>query len=149
MLREVVERPRAAQRSRCSSSSTRSRGDPRALQSEYVDTFDVTRKCSLHLTYFTQGDTRRRGVALVEFKQAYRHAGLEFDSDVELPDHLCVVLESVPCRTPPRRGSLLNRHRVGVEVLRAGLAQRDSPWLPVSRRCARRCPSSTVTTRRH
>ena len=24
-----------------------------ALQEDYVDTFDVTRKCSLHLTYFT------------------------------------------------------------------------------------------------
>ena len=102
-----------------------------ALQREYVDTFDVTRKCSLHLTYFTQGDTRRRGVALVEFKQAYRRAGLEFDSDVELPDHLCVVLEFGAVQDWATAWYLLTRHRVGVEVLRAGLAHRDSPWLPV------------------
>jgi nitrate reductase delta subunit len=102
-----------------------------ALQREYVDTFDVTRKCSLHLTYFTQGDTRRRGVALVEFKQAYRRAGLEFDSDVELPDHLCVVLEFGAVQDWATAWHLLTRHRVGVEVLRAGLAHRDSPWLPV------------------
>ena len=102
-----------------------------ALQREYVDTFDVTRKCSLHLTYFTQGDTRRRGVALVEFKQAYRRAGLEFDSDVELPDHLCVVLEFGAAQDWATAWHLLTRHRVGVEVLRAGLAHRDSPWLPV------------------
>ena len=102
----------------------------RELQSDYVDTFDVTRKCSLHLTYFTQGDTRRRGVALVEFKQAYRKAGVEFDTDVELPDHLCVVLEFGAVQDWATAWHLLNRHRVGIEVLRAGLAQRGSPWLP-------------------
>lgn len=105
-------------------------GDLTALQQEYVDTFDVTRKCSLHLTYFTSGDTRRRGVALVEFKQAYRRAGLEFDTDVELPDHLCVVLEFGAVQDWVTAWHLLTRHRVGIEVLRAGLAQRDSLWLP-------------------
>jgi hypothetical protein len=34
-------------------------------------------------------------------------------------------------RTGPLRGISSTRHRVGVEVLRAGLAHRDSPWLPV------------------
>jgi nitrate reductase molybdenum cofactor assembly chaperone NarJ/NarW len=105
-------------------------GDLGELQQEYVDTFDVTRKCSLHLTYFTQGDTRRRGVALVEFKQAYRKAGVEFDSDAELPDHLCVVLEFGAVQDWATAWHLLIRHRVGVEVLKAGLAQRGSPWLP-------------------
>lgn len=105
-------------------------GDLVALQQDYVDTFDVTRKCSLHLTYFTNGDTRRRGVALVEFKQAYRKAGVEFDSDVELPDHLCVVLEFGAVQDWATAWQLLTRHRVGIEVLRAGLAQRGSPWLP-------------------
>ena len=105
-------------------------GDLVALQQEYVDTFDVTRKCSLHLTYFTSGDTRRRGVALVEFKQAYRRAGLEFDTDAELPDHLCVVLEFGAVQDWATAWHLLTRHRVGIEVLRAGLAQRSSPWLP-------------------
>jgi nitrate reductase molybdenum cofactor assembly chaperone NarJ/NarW len=100
------------------------------LQQEYVDTFDVTRKCSLHLTYFTHGDTRRRGVALVEFKQAYRKAGVEFDTDAELPDHLCVVLEFGAVQDWATAWHLLTRHRVGIEVLRAGLAQRSSPWLP-------------------
>ncbi len=105
-------------------------GDLGELQQEYVDTFDVTRKCSLHLTYFTQGDTRRRGVALVEFKQAYRKAGVEFDSDAELPDHLCVVLEFGAVQDWATAWHLLIRHRVGVEVLKAGLGQRGSPWLP-------------------
>jgi nitrate reductase delta subunit len=101
------------------------------LQADYVDTFDVTRKCSLHLTYFTSGDTRRRGVALVEFKQAYRRAGVEFETDAELPDHLCVVLEFGAAHDLGTAWHLLTRHRVGIEVLRAGLRQRRSPWLPV------------------
>ena len=35
-------------------------------------TFDLRRRCCLHLTYYTHGDTRKRGLALVRFKQAYR-----------------------------------------------------------------------------
>ena len=62
------------------------------VQSEYVDTFDVTRRCALHLTYYTCGDTRKRGVELIRVKQAYRSAGFEVTQD-ELPDHLAVVLE--------------------------------------------------------
>ncbi len=101
------------------------------LQREYVDTFDVTRRCSLHLTYVTHGDTRRRGVALVEFKQAYRRAGASFDTDAELPDHLCVVLEFGAARDLATAWSLLVRHRVAVELLRAALERRGSTWLPV------------------
>ena len=131
MLRGVVaELPDAQREPLTEMLDTIGRTDLGALQEEYVDTFDVTRKCSLHLTYFTQGDTRRRGVALVEFKQAYRKAGVEFDSDAELPDHLCVVLEFGAVQDWATAWHLLIRHRVGVEVLKAGLAQRGSPWLP-------------------
>jgi nitrate reductase delta subunit len=101
------------------------------LQADYVDTFDVTRKCSLHLTYFTHGDTRKRGVALVEFRQAYRRAGVEFDIDTELPDHLCVLLEFGAAHDRETAWALLNRHRVGIELLRMALAGRESRWLPV------------------
>ena len=61
-------------------------------QQEYVDTFDHTRRNCLYLTYYAYGDTRRRGVALVQFKQAFQKAGVEFN-DSELPDHLGAVLE--------------------------------------------------------
>ncbi|MFL6153870.1 MAG: nitrate reductase molybdenum cofactor assembly chaperone [Ornithinibacter sp.] len=131
MLRSVVETLPDAQRDPLAEVlDTLEQADLRDLQSDYVDTFDLTRKCSLHLTYFTEGDTRRRGVALVEFKQAYRRAGVEFDTDAELPDHLCVVLEFGAVQDWATAWHLLNRHRVGIEVLRAGLAQRGSPWLP-------------------
>lgn len=102
------------------------------LQADYVDTFDVTRKCSLHLTYFSSGDTRRRGVELVEFKQAYRRAGVELtDDSSELPDFLPVLLEFGAFTDRATAWKLLNEHRVGVELLHRALLRRGSRWLPV------------------
>lgn len=102
------------------------------LQIEYVDTFDVTRKCCLHLTYYSHGDTRRRGVALVEFKQAYRRAGMELgDESAELPDYLPVLLEFGAFADHEVAWKLLNDHRVGIELLRMALDRKKSRWLPV------------------
>lgn len=111
-------------------------GDLLALQRDYVDTFDVTRKCALHLTYFVHGDTRRRGVALVEFKQAFRRSGVELEeradgSEAELPDYLPAVLEFGACYDRAEAWRLLNDHRVGIELLRTALVKRGSPWLGV------------------
>ena len=41
------------------------------LQADYVETFDTRRRCNLFLTYFAHGDTRKRGMALLRFKQTY------------------------------------------------------------------------------
>lgn len=102
------------------------------LQRDYVDTFDVTRRCCLHLTYFLHGDTRNRGAALVRIKQDYRRHGVQFtDEDAELPDHLCVVLEFGATVDADTTWKLLNDHRVGIELLRVALVERDSPWLDV------------------
>lgn len=101
--------------------------DARALQSRYVDTFDTTRKCALHLTYYAHGDTRKRGIALVQFKQAYRRAGLEIGDD-ELPDHLSVVLEFGATGSVDVAWKLLNDHRSGIELLQLGLDAKSSPW---------------------
>ncbi len=104
----------------------------RDLQEDYVATFDHTRRCALYLTYFAYGDTRRRGVALVQFKQAYRRAGVEFDpggEGEELPDHLCAVLQFGAAVDPDAAWQLLLDHRAGVEMLRLALAEAGSPWL--------------------
>jgi nitrate reductase delta subunit len=98
-----------------------------ALQREYVETFDVTRRCCLYLTYFAHGDTRKRGLALVQFKQAYRRAGVEFDAP-ELPDHLSVVLEFGAAYDAETAWKLLNDHRAGLEMLRIALADKGSAW---------------------
>ncbi|MCB2178216.1 MAG: nitrate reductase molybdenum cofactor assembly chaperone [Actinomycetales bacterium] len=96
------------------------------VASQYVSTFDLKRRHSLYLTYFAYGDTRKRGVALVEFKIACRTAGFEVVSG-ELPDHLCVVLE-LAAAAPEVGVDLLLRHRAGLEVLRLALLDDHSPW---------------------
>lgn len=105
-------------------------GELRILQAAYVDTFDVTRRCALHLTYYTAGDTRKRGVEIIRFKQAYRAAGLELD-EAELPDHLSVLLEFGAAHDLDVAWRLLCDHRVGIELLARGLEERKSPWRDV------------------
>jgi nitrate reductase delta subunit len=100
------------------------------LQRDYVETFDHTRKCCLYLTYFSYGDTRRRGVALVQFKQAYQRAGVELSAD-ELPDHLAVVLEFGATSDRDGAWKLLGDHRAGIEMLQVALDDRQSAWAPV------------------
>jgi nitrate reductase delta subunit len=98
-----------------------------ALQAEYVETFDNRRRCNLFLTYFAHGDTRKRGMALLRFKQTYLDAGYELD-DAELPDHLCVVLEFAATVDQERGRRLMLDHRAGLELLRISLADLSSPW---------------------
>ncbi|MGX6603963.1 nitrate reductase molybdenum cofactor assembly chaperone [Micromonosporaceae bacterium Da 78-11] len=97
------------------------------LQAEYVETFDNRRRCNLFLTYFAHGDTRKRGLALLRFKQTYLSAGYQLD-DSELPDHLCVVLEFAATVDQERGRSLILDHRAGLELLRLSLADMSSPW---------------------
>lgn len=110
--------------------------DLRVLQEEYVETFDHTRKCALYLTYYAYGDTRRRGTALLRFKQAYRAGGMQWDeASGELPDHLCAVLQFGATVDAGVAWELLIEHRAGVEMLRIALANwrnhdgtAGSPW---------------------
>jgi nitrate reductase molybdenum cofactor assembly chaperone NarJ/NarW len=97
------------------------------LQAEYVETFDTRRRCNLFLTYFTHGDTRKRGMALLGFKQTYLQAGFELD-DAELPDHLCVVLEFAATVDRDLGRDLMLDHRGGLELLRLSLQSMGSPW---------------------
>lgn len=103
-----------------------------AMAEHYVATFDHLRRCCPYLTYYAHGDTRRRGVALLAFKNAYRRAGLELAPD-ELPDHLAVVLEFAGFGPGDAGRQLLIDHRAGIELLRLGLADVDSPYSDVLR----------------
>ena len=99
----------------------------RTLQQDYVETFDNRRRCNLFLTYFAHGDTRKRGLALLRFKQTYIASGFEL-SDSELPDHLCVVLEYAATIDQSQGRQLMLDHRAGLELLRLSLRDLGSPW---------------------
>jgi nitrate reductase delta subunit len=97
------------------------------LESDYVDTFDHRRRHTLFLTYFAYGDTRKRGMALLRFKQTYQASGFDL-TDAELPDHLCVVLEYAATIDRERGRRLMLDHRAGLELLRISLAEAGSRW---------------------
>lgn len=97
------------------------------LEADYVETFDTRRRHNLFLTYFAHGDTRKRGLALLRFKQVYLDSGFELD-DSELPDHLCVVLEYAATIDHERGRQLILDHRAGLELLRLSLTKVGSRW---------------------
>lgn len=97
------------------------------LQEDYVATFDLKRRCCLYLSYYLNGDTRRRGMALVAFKDVYRSAGMPLEAD-ELPDFLPVVLEFAALGDAAAGESLLIAHRRGLEVLALSLGDLASPY---------------------
>jgi nitrate reductase delta subunit len=94
----------------------------------YVATFDLRRRCTLYLTYYRYGDTRKRGMALLTFKAAYRAAGFEPAED-ELPDYLPLVLDFAALQ--PRGERLLRAHRTDLELLLRALRQAESPYAGV------------------
>lgn len=101
--------------------------DPLVLAEEYVTTFDMRRKACPYLTYWTHGDTRNRGMAILHFKQAYLATG--FDSgDAELADHLAVVLEFAAVGDPLTGDALLAEHRGPIGLLRSALESMGSPY---------------------
>ncbi|MCL2849111.1 MAG: nitrate reductase molybdenum cofactor assembly chaperone [Micrococcales bacterium] len=90
-----------------------------ALSVQYVRTFDMRRDTTLNLTYHSHGETRRRGLALLELKRRLRACGMVPD-DGELPDHLPLLLE-VAAVEPDAGAELLRLVRPGVQMLRRGL----------------------------
>src|ERR1039457_3662664 len=103
--------------------------DPTRLEQAYVDNFDLRRRCCLYLTYYSCGDTRKRGMAMLQFTAAYRAAGFELAAS-ELPDHLAVLCEFTAAAPMPGQ-ALFRRHRAGLELLRTALDEAQSPWLDV------------------
>ncbi len=100
------------------------------LQQHYVSIFDMRRRACPYLTYWTDGETRNRGQALLRFKSAYKESGFDV-SDEELPDHLAVVLEYAAVGDPLTGEALLAEHRGPIGLLRDALAKMDSVYVHV------------------
>ena len=113
---------------------------PADVAQHYVLTFDLPHssggrggssprlqqsRCALYLTYYRYGDTRKRGLAMVAFKAAYRDAGF-VPSEDELPDYLPMVLDFAALTGRGQR--LLRSHRADLELLRRALAKAGSPY---------------------
>ncbi|ORA82081.1 nitrate reductase molybdenum cofactor assembly chaperone [Mycobacterium malmoense] len=101
--------------------------EPMAAATGYVEIFDMRRRTTMYLTYWTAGDTRNRGREMLRFATTYRDAGVE-PPRAEAPDHLPVVLEFAATVDPVAGRRLLVEHRVPIDVLRAALADAKSPY---------------------
>ena len=101
--------------------------DTQQCEIDYVATFDMSRRTTLYLTYWTAGDTRNRGNEIHAFVSNYLDAGVAAPRD-EAPDHLPVVLEFAATVNPEAGRRLLTDYRVSIEVLRTALAELDSPY---------------------
>ncbi|MEU2423643.1 nitrate reductase molybdenum cofactor assembly chaperone [Streptomyces sp. NPDC007851] len=97
---------------------------PPELAAHYIQVFDFKNRHSLHLSWWQDGDTRRRGMSLVRFKDVYKAYGMEFTGE-ELPDFLPAVLEFTA-----RTGNtdLLTEHRVCLDQLRRRLTDFGTPY---------------------
>ncbi|WP_343601733.1 nitrate reductase molybdenum cofactor assembly chaperone [Mycobacterium sp.] len=103
------------------------RTDPLAAATEYVETFDMRRRSTMYLTYWTAGDTRNRGREMLAFATAYRDAGVEPPKS-EAPDYLPVVLEFAATVDPDAGRRLLVEHRIPIDVLLQALTPARSPY---------------------
>lgn len=100
------------------------------LQQSYVDTFDVRKRCCLYLTWYTDGDTRRRGASLAALKRRYAAHGYAVAGG-ELPDFLPAVCEFA-ARAPEGVGrEVLVGYRSGLALLRIALTEAGSPYADV------------------
>ena len=151
----VREGPRATQRPFGIFLEWLSGTSPDTVARHYVETFDLPggrggssprrrqSRCVLYLTYYRYGDTRKRGMAMVTFKAAYRAAGLEpaqgEGAGGELPDYLPMVLDFAGSH--PRGEKLLRAHRADLELLLRALRDVPSPNAHVVEAVCARLPA--------
>ncbi|HEU4362568.1 MAG TPA: nitrate reductase molybdenum cofactor assembly chaperone [Mycobacterium sp.] len=116
--------------------------DPLTAAADYVDTFDMRRRSTMFLTYWTGGDTRNRGMQMLAFATAYRDAGAEPPAG-EAPDHLPVVLEFAATVDPEAGRRLLLAHRVPIDVLHKALTDGGSPYASTIAAVCQTLPAAT------
>ncbi|WP_284155435.1 nitrate reductase molybdenum cofactor assembly chaperone [Sulfuricystis multivorans] len=114
------------------------------LQAEYVATFDLDARHSLHLTHHILGDDKNRGPALIDMDEYYRAYGLEPISG-ELPDYLPLMLEFAATLETTEARLFLSHVRKVLTMLAANLEETASPWAPLVRLVENRATLAPVS----
>jgi nitrate reductase delta subunit len=100
------------------------------LAAHYAGVFDTRRRCALHMTYYTEGETGGRGHTLAEFTRVYAEAGWQVGAR-ELPDHLAVILEFSARGDADAGLELLVDFRSGLDLLSRSLREHGTPYTRV------------------
>lgn len=131
---------------------TLAKQDPHALQHVYVELFDLRRHQTLHLSYWRDGDTRRRGESLARFKARLREGSAKgdwlVDTGGELPDHLPMVLEYAALADPAGGRELMIENRSALELIRLSLTERGSAYADVLAAVCATLPGPSAKDRR-
>ena len=118
------------------------------LQADYVELFDLSRKHTLYLSYWTDGDTRRRGEVLADVEAAL--------PPQRLPGRHCAASCRTTCRWcwstprwPTRRtGSTCCRsYRASLELIRLSLAERSAAYSAVLQAVCETLPGASPADR--
>jgi len=99
----------------------------RSLQEEYTRTFDLNGTTCLNLTFHEWGDSRERGMALVDLKQLYKAEGYEPLAG-ELPDYLPMMLEFLTVCPDLTCAQLVSQYSKHISALAGRLKERGSPY---------------------
>jgi nitrate reductase delta subunit len=110
---------------------------------QYAEVFDWKRRRTLFLTYYTAGDTRNRGMALLAFSDLYRAAGV-IPPARELPDHLAVLLEFAATVDEASGYDQLRRHRTPIDLLHDGLLRASPIYAGVIEAVSATLPPATA-----
>lgn len=110
---------------------------------QYAEVFDWKRRRTLFLTYYTAGDTRNRGMALLAFSDMYRAAGV-IPPARELPDHLAVLLEFAATVDEDAGFDQLRKHRTPIDMLHDGLLRASPIYAGVIEAVSATLPPATA-----
>lgn len=113
------------------------------LQVDYVNVFDRKRRACLYLSYYLNGDTRQRGMALLNFKQLFASEGWKTTGD-ELDDYLPILLEFISVTASPLGFALLQEHKAGVALLEIALRDMKSPYAKLIKEIHKRIPGEAT-----
>jgi nitrate reductase delta subunit len=100
------------------------------LQSDYVQTFDLTPEHSLHLTHHLFGDDKSRGPALIDLGELFKDYGVEVVTN-ELPDYLPLILEFTAYLEDSEATVFLSDANKVLGVLTDNLNKAGSPYAPL------------------
>lgn len=101
-----------------------------SLQSDYVQTFDLTPEHSLHLTHHLFGDDKSRGPALIDLGELFKDYGVEVVTN-ELPDYLPLILEFTAYLEDSEATVFLSDANKVLGVLTDNLNKAGSPYAPL------------------
>lgn len=98
------------------------------LQEYYVSLFDRQKNFSLYLFEHIHGDSRERGMAMIDLKNLYKTSDVDIPEGFELPDYLPVFLEYLSLLDIKKSNILLGEIVNILSIIGSRLKNVNSPY---------------------